>query len=194
MKKTRIEAFTDAVVAIILTIMVLEIKVPEDSSNFSALLEKVPYFIAFIISFIFICTAWYHHHFLLSQTKWFSRRAFWANNFWLLTMALIPVATAWVSEFPMERAPEYFYFTVYVLWASSYYLLNAVLFLDNNKNDALSFSTPQRSLLKNIDLLLLIIGIVSIYFIPIMGLIIATLQIALWNIFSPKKSDVVEIV
>ena len=54
MKKNRVEAFTDAIVAIILTIMVLEIKVPEGTSEFSALIEKAPYFIAFIISFIFI--------------------------------------------------------------------------------------------------------------------------------------------
>ena len=80
MKKNRVEAFTDAIVAIILTIMVLEIKVPEGTSKFSALIEKAPYFIAFIISFIFICAAWYHHHYLLAKTKWFSRRVFWANN------------------------------------------------------------------------------------------------------------------
>ena len=55
MKKNRVEAFTDAIVAIILTIMVLEIKVPEGTSEFSALIEKAPYFIAFIISFIFKC-------------------------------------------------------------------------------------------------------------------------------------------
>ncbi len=194
MKKARIEAFTDAVVAIILTIMVLEIKVPEEASDISSLLESAPYFIAFLISFIFICTAWYHHHFLLSQTKWFSRRAFWANNLWLLTMALIPVATAWVSEFPLEGVPEYFYFIVYVIWAGSYYLLNFVLFLDNNKPQSLSFKNPERSLLKYFDLLLLIVGIIGIYFIPIMGLLIATVQIVLWNIFSPKNSDKTEII
>lgn len=195
MKKNRIEAFTDAVVAIILTIMVLEIKIPEDTSEFSDLLEKAPYFIAFIISFIFICAAWYHHHYLLAKTKCFSRRAFWANNLWLLTMALIPLSTAWVSRFPLERAPEYFYFIVYILWAAAYYLLTWVLYTDNRHFDgaeALSFNTPHRKVHQYIDVSLLIVGLVVIYFIPIMGLIIASLQIITWIVYSPIDSDKVE--
>lgn len=196
MKKSRVEAFTDAIVAIILTIMVLEIKVPEGTSEISALLEKAPYFIAFIISFIFICAAWYHHHYLLAKTKWFSRRAFWANNFWLLTMALIPLSTAWVSAFPLERAPEYFYFLVYVLWAATYYLLNWVLYRDNRKFDgaeALSFNTAHRKIHQFIDIFLLIVGIVGIYFLPVMGLIVATLQVITWIISAPADSDKIEI-
>ncbi|WP_270244632.1 TMEM175 family protein [Lactococcus lactis] len=196
MKKSRIEAFTDAIVAIILTIMVLEIKVPEETSEFSALLEKTPYFIAFIISFIFICAAWYHHHYLLAKTKWFSRRAFWANNLWLLIMALIPLSTAWVSEFPLDRAPEYFYFIVYALWAGAYYLLNWVLYLDNRQFDeaqALSFNTAHRKVHQFIDIFLLIVGLVSIYFIPVMGLIVASLQVVTWIIYSPLGSDKIEI-
>ncbi|MBS7067747.1 MAG: DUF1211 domain-containing protein [Lactococcus lactis] len=196
MKKNRVEAFTDAIVAIILTIMVLEIKVPEGTSEFSALIEKASYFIAFIISFIFICAAWYHHHYLLAKTKWFSRRAFWANNLWLLTMALIPLSTAWVSEFPMARAPEYFYFMVYVLWAAAYYLLNWILYLDNRQFDGakeLSFNTVHRKIHQFIDILLLAVGIIGIYFVPIMGLVVASLQIITWVVSSPADSDKIEV-
>lgn len=195
MKKSRIEAFTDAVVAIIITIMVLEIKVPHNS-DIRFMLNELPYYIAFTISFLFICTAWYNHHFLLAHTKWFSKRAFWANNFWLLCMAPIPVATAWVSEFPTDQGPEYFYFGCYVLWACSYYLLNWILYLENNEFESskhhLKQSKSFRLLHHVFDGILFISGTILIYFIPILGLIITTLQVISWVVFTPKESDKIE--
>ncbi len=110
MNKTRVEAFSDAVIAIIMTIMILEIKTPQ-VGVFGRFDRKISHiFLSFIVSFIFfICIAWYNHHYIMSVTHWFSKKAFWANNFWLFSMAFIPVATAWVSEFWWMRAPVYFF-------------------------------------------------------------------------------------
>ncbi|HAT55062.1 MAG TPA: hypothetical protein DCW31_07485 [Lactobacillus sp.] len=115
MKKARVEAFSDAVIAIILTIMVLEIKKPT-SSHLHSLMQNEPYILAFTISFIFICNAWYSHHYVLSVRRWFSKRAFWANNFWLFTMSFIPVATAWVSEFQRRKHQNTFTFLFTSFW------------------------------------------------------------------------------
>lgn len=98
MNKGRVEAFTDAIVAIIMTIMVLELKIPE-GSNFQALLDERYYFIAYLISFFMIATTWYNHHYIFTVSKWISKRAFWANCIWLFLMSLIPVSTAWISKY-----------------------------------------------------------------------------------------------
>lgn len=68
MNKGRVEAFTDAVIAIILTIMILEFKVPE-SLNFSAIVEQVPYLISYAIGYLFIGTAWYNHHYMFAKNE-----------------------------------------------------------------------------------------------------------------------------
>lgn len=190
MKISRIEAFTDAVVAIIMTIMVLEIKVPEIDS-LQGILQEIPYFTAFVISFLYICTAWYNHHYILAKSKWFSKQAFWANNFWLLCMALIPVATAWVSKFPRSITPEYFYFDCYILWAFGYYLLSFTVAKDNKQsnNTNLLFDTKFMNKHTYIDIFLLIVGLVGIKFLPLLGLILPACQVLTWIIITPKDSD-----
>ncbi|KII48802.1 hypothetical protein QZ81_02250 [Enterococcus faecalis] len=182
---------TNTVVAIIMTIMVLEIKVPEIDS-LKGILKEIPYFISFVISFLYICTAWYNHHYILAKSKWFSKRAFWANNFWLLCMALIPVATAWVSKFPESVTPEYFYFSCYVLWAVAYYLLNVTVTSDNNKQAKPNKSTTNTRFINKhayIDISLLVIGLIGIKYYPLLGLILPACQIVTWIIFTPKDSD-----
>lgn len=123
MNKGRVEAFTDAVVAIILTIMVLEFKVP-DSYELMAILHELPYLFAYLVSFLFIGVAWYNHHYMFALAKRITKRIYWINNFWLFTMSLIPVATAWVGRFLDKRVPEYFYLFIFVLWSIAYYWLS----------------------------------------------------------------------
>ncbi|WP_249214978.1 TMEM175 family protein [Lactiplantibacillus plantarum] len=79
MNKGRVEAFTDAVVAIVMTIMVLEFEVPSEPT-FAAFAENGSYFIAYLISFLFIGVAWYNHHYMLTLTKRISKRVYWLNN------------------------------------------------------------------------------------------------------------------
>lgn len=119
MNKGRVEAFSDAIVAIIMTIMILEFKTPRDF-HWTAILEELPYLFAYAISFFFIAVAWYNHHYMFSITKYVTKKIYWINNVWLFTMALIPVATAWAGEFMIYHAPEYFYLLIFTIWSFSY--------------------------------------------------------------------------
>ena len=189
MNKGRVEAYTDAIVAIVMTIMALEIKVPEGDS-LESLLHEVPYFIAFIISFTVIASSWYHHHYFFAKAKWISKRAFWANNLWLLLMAFFPVATGWVSEHLNSRVPEYFYFFVYVVWAGAYYLLNYVIVKDNVGEGSLQMSASLSRVPHGvIDVILMVIGFVMIYFVPFSGMIVVIIQSVTWIILTPPDSD-----
>lgn len=122
MNKSRVEAFTDAVIAIILTIMILEFKTPE-SAKLSAILPQVPYMISYAVGWLFIGIAWYNHHYMFSKTKVVTRKIFWINNTWMFTTSFIPVATAWVGRDLNAQGPEIFYAIVYFLWSFAYTVL-----------------------------------------------------------------------
>lgn len=189
MNKTRVEAFTDAIVAIVMTIMALEIKIPEDDT-LKSLWNESSYFIAFIISFIVIASSWYHHHYFFTKAIWISKRAFWANNLWLLLMALFPVTTGWVSEHMNSRTPEYFYFIIYILWAGSYYLLNYIIVRDNATYGSFKMNASLSKVSHGlIDVTLMIVGLVTIYFAPICGMIVIIIQSISWTIMTPSDSD-----
>ncbi|PWG00462.1 TMEM175 family protein [Levilactobacillus bambusae] len=189
MRKDRVLAFSEAIIAILMTIMVLEIKVPE-VPHFSALLREYPYFIAFIVSFLIISVSWYNQHYIFAKTKWVSRRAFWANLLWLLVMAFFPVATARVSEFPNDRDPSYFYFGIYFCWMVAYYLLAAVLVADNDNHQLAQAISPKKHF--GLDIPLLLIGMVGIYFWPPMCLVITSLLSVSYAVLVPRDSDRIE--
>lgn len=126
MNKGRLEAFSDAVIAIVVTIMILEFKTPE-TPQISALWADAPYFFAYIVTYIFVGVAWYNHHYMFSLTKRVTKSIYWLNNFWLLTMSFLPVATAWVGRFINARGPEYFYFVVHFAWLLAYWLLSQAI-------------------------------------------------------------------
>lgn len=123
MNKNRVEAFTDAVIAIIMTIMILEFKVPE-TYQWGAMAGDLPYLFAYIVSFLFIGVAWYNHHYMFMILRRVTKRIYWINNLWLLTMSFIPVATAWSGRFLNYRAPEYFYLVVFAVWSAAYWWLS----------------------------------------------------------------------
>ncbi|GAX01258.1 TMEM175 family protein [Secundilactobacillus silagei] len=131
MNKGRVEAFTDAVVAIILTIMILEFKTPE-SLQFSAVYENLPYFASYVVGYIFVGVAWYNHHYMFSVSKRITKKVYWMNNFWLFSTSFLPVATAWVGRGLNAFGPEAFYTIVYVIWTISYILLSRSLIQANH--------------------------------------------------------------
>lgn len=130
MNPSRVEAFTDAVVAIIMTIMVLEFKTPT-SPAFSAIIADAPYLFAYIVSFLFVGVAWYNHHYMFAIATHLTKRVYWVNNAWLLAMSFLPVATAWAGEYLNERGPEYFYLGVFFIWSIAYWWLTRVLIAEH---------------------------------------------------------------
>lgn len=188
MNKSRLTAFTDAIIAIIMTVMALEIKVP-NRPTLGALNSEAAYFSAFVITFLSLGTDWYNHHYAFGTAKKISRKAFWFNLFWLLVMAILPVATGWVSEFPWSRTTEYFYFILFFARAILYYLLITVLAEDNPRQEEKIKNILSNNYHYMWDGIIFIAGLISIYFIPVMGMILMAIHIVLWIFLTPKDSD-----
>lgn len=187
MNKGRVEAFTDAIVAIIMTIMVLEVKIPH-GPNWAALLQERAYFLAYLISFFLIATAWYSHHYLFINSKVITKRAFWVNMLWLFFMSFAPVGTGWLSEEPQSKAAAYFYLGMYLIWGITFHLLGRTLIADNPDRVAqLRRVANLRRILLQVVLLLL--GAVVINWQPIAVLVVLGIDILIWMFASPKTSN-----
>ncbi|RPI93775.1 MAG: DUF1211 domain-containing protein [Chloroflexi bacterium] len=126
MGKGRLEAFSDAVIAIILTIMVLELRVPEEA-DWHALSELAPTFLSYILSFIFLGIYWNNHHHLWQIATAVNGRILWANLHLLFWLSLVPFVTGWMGEHDFARLPVALYGLV--LWMSgfAYYILARAL-------------------------------------------------------------------
>lgn len=132
MNKGRIEAFTDAVIAIILTIMILEFKVPE-SDKLSAIFPQIPYLISYAVGYLLIGVAWCNHHYMFSKVHVVTRQIFWINLVWLFTTSFVPMATAWISKDLNARGPEIFYAIIYFLWTMAYLVLTHKIIQSDEK-------------------------------------------------------------
>lgn len=104
MNKNRLEAFSDGVLAIIITIMVLELKIPQ-GENFRDLLKLLPIFISYVLSFIYVGIYWNNHHHLLQGTSKVNGKVLWANLHLLFWLSLIPASTAWMGENNFAKQP-----------------------------------------------------------------------------------------
>lgn len=193
MNKGRVEAFSDAIVAIIMTIMILEFKTPEDF-HWQAILENLTYLFAYAVSFFFIAVAWYNHHYMFSLTKRVTKKIYWINNIWLFTMALIPVATAWAGEFMSHRGPEYFYLFIFTLWSLAYlWLSKSFEQLHQKKHPAISQKIRKMGPNQYMSsfffpLTVLIIGI-GIYFYPPISLIATLIELIIMAFWTNDDSD-----
>jgi uncharacterized membrane protein len=108
MGKERLAAFSDGVIAIIITIMVLELKVPH-GSDWTALIAVTPNFVSYVLSFLYLAIYWNNHHHLLHTVTRVNGLILWANSFLLFWLSLIPAATAWMGENFLVPIPTAFY-------------------------------------------------------------------------------------
>ncbi|WP_419418502.1 TMEM175 family protein [Legionella sp. D16C41] len=122
MKTTRLEAFSDGVLAIIITIMVLEIKIPH-GDRFLDLIPLVPIFLSYLLSFIYIGIYWNNHHHLFSAAQSVSGNVLWANLNLLFWISLLPFATGWMGENHFTATPTALYGLVLLLAAIAYFIL-----------------------------------------------------------------------
>jgi TMEM175 potassium channel family protein len=122
MSKTRMEAFSDAVFAIIITIMVLELKVPH-RVELSALTALLPVFLSYVLSFIYLSIYWNNHHHMLSVTHHVTGGILWANLHLLFWLSLIPFASGWMGENHFAPAPTALYGVILLLAACAYLVL-----------------------------------------------------------------------
>src|ERR1700690_4385408 len=126
----RLEAFSDGVIDIIITIMVLELKAPH-GAGFDALLPVIPVFLSYVLSFTYVGIYWNNHHHMLQATDSVCGAALWANLHLLFWLSLIPFVTAWMDENHLITAPVALYGVVLLMAAVAYFILARILIRDN---------------------------------------------------------------
>ena len=137
MGKNRMEAFSDGVIAIIITIMVLEMKVPH-GDHLVSLTPLIPVFISYVLSFTYIAIYWNNHHHLLHTIQQVNGPTLWANMHLLFWLSLTPFVTGWMGENYFHRIPVALYGVVLLMAGVAYYNLVRVLVKHQGKNSTLA--------------------------------------------------------
>ena len=127
MGKGRLETFSDGVLAIIITIMVLELKVPHGASLHDDLFPLLPVFLSYVLSFVYVGIYWNNHHHMLHATTSVTGAMLWANLHLLFWLSLFPFATGWMGENHFARVPTALYGVVLLMAAIAYYLLERAI-------------------------------------------------------------------
>jgi uncharacterized membrane protein len=135
--KGRLEAFSDGVIAIIITIMVLELKVPEGAEP-TALIPLIPVFLSYVLSFVFIGIYWNNHHHLLQASRQVNGVVLWANIHLLFWLSLVPFVTNWLGENGFSAWPVALYGAVLLLAGFAYFLLSRALVSLHGQESALA--------------------------------------------------------
>jgi len=135
--KTRLEAFSDGVIAIIITIMVLELKVPH-GTDFASLRPILPSFLSYILSFIVLGIYWNNHHHLLHAAKHINGKIMWANLHLLFWLSLVPFVTNWLGENHNESWPTFLYGIVFLMAAVAYVILQTLIVEKHGKDSLLA--------------------------------------------------------
>jgi uncharacterized membrane protein len=137
MVKNRLEAFSDGVLAIIITIMVLELKAPSDAS-LQALKTLLPVFLSYVLSFIYVGIYWNNHHHMFHTVRTVNASILWANLHLLFWLSLFPFATAWMGENHAASAPTAVYGFVLLMAAIAYYILQSLIIAQQGSGSLLA--------------------------------------------------------
>ena len=137
MQKTRLEAFSDGVIAIIITIMVLELKVPH-GDNIQALVALLPVFLSYVLSFVYVGIYWNNHHHMFYAVDKINGKALWGNLHLLFWLSLIPFATEWMGENHFTKWPVLLYGSILLMNSVAYSILAATLIKQPEKNTKLA--------------------------------------------------------
>jgi uncharacterized membrane protein len=183
METERLEAFSDGVIAVIITIMVLELKVPH-GVDLRALAADVPTFVAYILSFVNVGIYWNNHHHLLHAAERIDGRSMWANLHLLFWLSLIPLTTAWAGENHLAPVPTAAYGFVLMMAAIAYNVLQSALIAYNGKESRLAQALGDDWKGK-VSLASYIVAIPIAFFTPVASAIIFVLVAALW--FVPDR-------
>ncbi len=137
MGKGRFEAFSDGVIAVIITIMVLELKAPH-GTDLSALIPLIPIFLSYVLSFIYVGIYWNNHHHMMHAVQRVNGRALWANLHLLFWLSLIPFVTGWVNENHFDALPVALYGVILFMAGMAYYILERTLIAHHGPDSALA--------------------------------------------------------
>jgi len=180
MDSGRLEAFSDGVFAIIITIMVLEMKAPKETS-LEGLLSIAPIFISYLVNFVFVGTYWNNHHHLFQITEQVNGKVLWANLHLLFWLSLIPFAASWIGENHVESLPVAFYGFILLMSTLAYNFLRSKIIQNHSEDFALG--KLKGSNIKGwLSLLLYIVGIALSFFMPWLGIFCYVAVLVMWFI------------
>ena len=167
--KARLEAFSDGVIAVIITIMVLELKEPESAEPW-ALLQLWPSFATYLVSFVFVAVYWINHHRLLVEVPHCTVRLIWANNALLFSLSLVPFATAYVGKTDLAPFPTMVYAALQLVCALAYHLMVSTIMTD--KRDAAFLTVAWRQ--DYVSIAVYVAAVVIAAFLPIATIALLT--------------------
>jgi uncharacterized membrane protein len=134
---TRLEAFSDAVIAILITIMVLELRVPH-GTDLVALREVTPVFLVYVLSFIYLAIYWNNHHHMMVLTERVNGKILWANMHLLFWLSLVPFTTGWMGENDFAALPTAVYGLDLLLAAIAYFILQTAIVAEQGRDSKLA--------------------------------------------------------
>lgn len=178
MGKNRMEAFSDGVLAIIITIMVLEMKVPH-GADFAALRPLLPVFLTYVLSFIYLGIYWNNHHHMLHVTQHVSGTILWANPHLLFWLSLFPFVTGWMGENHFAVMPTALYGVILLMAAVAYWILQQAI-IARHGGESLLAKAVGRDLKGKLSPVLYVIAIFAAFFVPWVAGALYVLVAALW--------------
>ena len=185
MPKTRLEAFSDGVLAIIITIMVLELKVPHGAA-LADLQPLINVFVSYLMSFIFIGIYWGNHHHLLHTVHHVNSKIIWANMHLLFWLSLIPFSTAWMGENHFSKLPVGVYGINLLGCAISYTILQLVIMSHYTHSTSLTEALKKQEKKGIVSLVLYVLSIGFAFFYPFVSAIIIVAVAIMWIV--PDKN------
>jgi uncharacterized membrane protein len=178
MKKTRLEAFSDGVLAIIITIMVLELKVPH-GATLAALVPLWPTLLCYLLSFVYIGIYWNNHHHLWHAAEHVTGGVLWANLHLLFWLSVVPFVTSWMGENHFAAVPVAVYGVVLLGAAIAYYLMTRVL-LASHPPDSLLARGLGRDFKGRISVVIYVVGIALAFVLPALAGALYALVALIW--------------
>ncbi len=189
MKKGRLEAFSDGVIAIIITIMVLEIKVPHGSS-LNDLKPLIPIALSYLLSFIYIGIYWNNHHHLVQTVSMVNGKILWANLHLLFWLSLIPFGTAWMGENHFTSTPLALYGFLLLMCAVAYTILSFQI-LKSHGRDSLLAKAIGSDWKGKLSLVLYVMAIASTFLVEWMAGVIYIIVALIWLIPDKRIEQII---
>ena len=184
MVKGRVEAFSDGVIAIIITIMVLELHVPH-GTQLADLRPVAPTFAAYVLSFVYLGIYWNNHHHMFQATRSVTGAVLWANLHLLFWLSVIPFVTDWMGENPLATAPVALYGVVLLMNGVAYKILQSLLVRHEGAESTLARATG-RDLKGNASPVIYLVGIAAAFWQPLISIALYVAVALIWVIPDPR--------
>jgi uncharacterized membrane protein len=180
MERGRLEAFSDGVIAILITIMVLELR-PPAGADLAALVPLIPIFLCYVLSFVYLAIYWNNHHHLFQAVRRVNGRVLWTNMHLLFWLSLVPFVTAWMGENHFAAWPVALYGVVLLLAACAYYLLVRSLLALHEKDSTLAVALGS-DFKGKISIVIYAVAIPLAFIVPLLSCALYILVAVIWFI------------